>query len=192
MLPPIVSVYIYIYVFGFIISMRLYLILTLWYFSLFAIIISLGFTVRPGREAKFEKRWADRSSRLASLDGFKYFHLMRRVGLDDEVNSGKIESMAVYILCWQCIQCTHKLNVYRSSSSSKIYYTLYFLTQPYHVTIPFIYYRQRSSWRHWSLWKLRVIYNLVWEETFQCMASRRCIQRSTWRDIPLCIRYYHG
>lgn len=46
------------------------------------------FTVRPGREAKFEKRWADRSSRLASLDGFKYFHLMRRVALDDKVNSG--------------------------------------------------------------------------------------------------------
>lgn len=46
------------------------------------------FTVRPGREAKFEKRWADRSSRLASLDGFKYFHLMRRVALEDKVNSG--------------------------------------------------------------------------------------------------------
>jgi len=46
------------------------------------------FTVRPGREAKFEKRWADRSSRLASLDGFKYFHLMRRVALDDDANSG--------------------------------------------------------------------------------------------------------
>lgn len=46
------------------------------------------FTVRPGREAKFEKRWADRSSRLASLDGFRYFHLMRRVSLDNEVNSG--------------------------------------------------------------------------------------------------------
>ena len=49
---------------------------------------NVGFTVRPGREAKFEKRWADRSSRLASLDGFKYFHLMRRVALEDEVNSG--------------------------------------------------------------------------------------------------------
>ncbi|KAL9190055.1 hypothetical protein ACHAXT_007266 [Thalassiosira profunda] len=46
------------------------------------------FTVRPGREAKFEKRWAERSSRLASLDGFRYFHLMRRVALEDEENSG--------------------------------------------------------------------------------------------------------
>ena len=31
---------------------------------------------------------ADRSSRLAELEGFKYFQLMRRVGLDNEVNSG--------------------------------------------------------------------------------------------------------
>mmetsp|Transcript_18210 Transcript_18210/g.29859 ORF Transcript_18210/g.29859 Transcript_18210/m.29859 type:complete len:339 (+) Transcript_18210:71-1087(+) len=46
------------------------------------------FTVRPGRAAKFEKRWADRSSRLAELEGFKYFQLMRRVGLENEVNSG--------------------------------------------------------------------------------------------------------
>eukprot|EP00580_Thalassiosira_gravida_P014695 CAMPEP_0201682084 /NCGR_PEP_ID=MMETSP0494-20130426/51438_1 /ASSEMBLY_ACC=CAM_ASM_000839 /TAXON_ID=420259 /ORGANISM="Thalassiosira gravida, Strain GMp14c1" /LENGTH=376 /DNA_ID=CAMNT_0048165839 /DNA_START=17 /DNA_END=1148 /DNA_ORIENTATION=+ len=51
-------------------------------------IASNRFTVRPGREAKFEKRWADRSSRLASLDGFRYFQLMRRVSLDDEANSG--------------------------------------------------------------------------------------------------------
>ncbi len=48
-----------------------------------------GFTVRPGSSAKFEKRWADRSSRLASLEGFKYFHLMRRVGVDDKENSGE-------------------------------------------------------------------------------------------------------
>jgi hypothetical protein len=32
---------------------------------------------------------ADRSSRLAELDGFKYFQLMRRVGLDNEANSGE-------------------------------------------------------------------------------------------------------
>jgi len=46
------------------------------------------FTVRPNSQAKFEKRWADRSSRLASLEGFRYFHLMRRVALENEVNSG--------------------------------------------------------------------------------------------------------
>jgi heme-degrading monooxygenase HmoA len=37
------------------------------------------FAVRPNQQAKFEKRWATRQSRLATLDGFKYFHLMRRV-----------------------------------------------------------------------------------------------------------------
>ncbi|EJK74106.1 hypothetical protein THAOC_04240 [Thalassiosira oceanica] len=46
------------------------------------------FEVRSGRAAKFEKRWADRSSRLATLDGFKYFQLMRRVSLDNPSNSG--------------------------------------------------------------------------------------------------------
>lgn len=42
------------------------------------------FAVRPGKEAKFEARWANRKSRLATLDGFRYFHLMRRVDLDDD------------------------------------------------------------------------------------------------------------
>lgn len=42
------------------------------------------FTVRKGKAAKFEKRWATRKSRLASLPGFRYFNLMRRVQLDDE------------------------------------------------------------------------------------------------------------
>jgi len=42
------------------------------------------FTVRPGKGAKFEKRWATRKSRLATLDGFRYFHLMRRVALEED------------------------------------------------------------------------------------------------------------
>lgn len=42
------------------------------------------FAVRAGKAAKFEKRWATRKSRLATLQGFKYFHLMRRVTMDDE------------------------------------------------------------------------------------------------------------
>lgn len=42
------------------------------------------FAVRSGKEAKFEQRWATRKSRLAELDGFKYFHLMRRVQISDE------------------------------------------------------------------------------------------------------------
>lgn len=42
------------------------------------------FAVRKGKAAKFEKRWATRKSRLATLDGFKYFHLMRRVNLEED------------------------------------------------------------------------------------------------------------
>ena len=37
------------------------------------------FRVKQGREAAFEKRWAERPSRLGSLDGFRFFTMMRRV-----------------------------------------------------------------------------------------------------------------
>eukprot|EP00607_Mallomonas_marina_P000175 CAMPEP_0182428012 /NCGR_PEP_ID=MMETSP1167-20130531/20954_1 /TAXON_ID=2988 /ORGANISM="Mallomonas Sp, Strain CCMP3275" /LENGTH=286 /DNA_ID=CAMNT_0024610637 /DNA_START=214 /DNA_END=1074 /DNA_ORIENTATION=+ len=37
------------------------------------------FKVRDGAGPKFEKRWADRTSRLASLPGFRFFTLLRRV-----------------------------------------------------------------------------------------------------------------
>jgi len=47
-----------------------------------------NFTVRNGAEAKFEKRWATRKSRLAELEGFKYFHLMRRVTLGVDGRAG--------------------------------------------------------------------------------------------------------
>ena len=42
------------------------------------------FAVRRDQQAKFEKRWATRKSKLAVLDGFRYFHLMRRVTLNDD------------------------------------------------------------------------------------------------------------
>jgi heme-degrading monooxygenase HmoA len=42
------------------------------------------FAVRKDQQAKFEKRWATRKSRVASLPGFRYFHLMRRVTLNDD------------------------------------------------------------------------------------------------------------
>lgn len=42
------------------------------------------FAVRKGKAGKFEKRWVTRKSRLATLEGFKYFHLMRRVKLEDD------------------------------------------------------------------------------------------------------------
>ena len=37
------------------------------------------FKVRDGKIAAFDKRWADRKSRLAELNGFKFFSLLRRV-----------------------------------------------------------------------------------------------------------------
>jgi heme-degrading monooxygenase HmoA len=48
------------------------------------------FRVKEGREAAFEKRWADRQSRLGLLDGFRFFCMMRRVDgkepAEDDVN----------------------------------------------------------------------------------------------------------
>lgn len=37
------------------------------------------FKVREGKIAAFDKRWTDRKSRLAELNGFKFFCLLRRV-----------------------------------------------------------------------------------------------------------------
>eukprot|EP00933_Yihiella_yeosuensis_P039932 TRINITY_DN34103_c1_g1_i1.p1 TRINITY_DN34103_c1_g1~~TRINITY_DN34103_c1_g1_i1.p1 ORF type:complete len:369 (+),score=84.11 TRINITY_DN34103_c1_g1_i1:71-1177(+) len=45
------------------------------------------FTVKEGMEAEFEKRWADRESKLKEQKGFRFFHLMRRDQTpDDTVN----------------------------------------------------------------------------------------------------------
>eukprot|EP00959_Pyramimonas_sp_CCMP1952_P068173 1422893-Pyramimonas_sp.AAC.2 len=46
------------------------------------------FKVKKGAEAKFEKRWSERKSRLAELDGFRFFTIMRRVTLnpDEEID----------------------------------------------------------------------------------------------------------
>jgi len=48
------------------------------------------FRVKEGREAAFEKRWADRQSRLGLLDGFRFFCMMRRVEgkepAEDDIN----------------------------------------------------------------------------------------------------------
>ncbi|UPR01340.1 hypothetical protein HOP50_07g46620 [Chloropicon primus] len=37
---------------------------------------------KEGADAKFEKRWAERPSRLATMDGFRWFALFRRVNRD--------------------------------------------------------------------------------------------------------------
>jgi len=41
------------------------------------------FRVKDSREAAFEKRWADRQSRLGMLDGFRFFCMLRRVAKRD-------------------------------------------------------------------------------------------------------------
>lgn len=43
-------------------------------------IASNRFKVKKGAGATFEKRWATRKSRLATLEGFRFFTLLRRVG----------------------------------------------------------------------------------------------------------------
>jgi len=45
------------------------------------------FAVRKDKGPKFEARWANRKSRLSELQGFKYFHLMRRVTLNEDGTS---------------------------------------------------------------------------------------------------------
>ena len=43
------------------------------------------FQVKDNREAAFEKRWADRQSRLGLLDGFRFFCMLRRVARDNDL-----------------------------------------------------------------------------------------------------------
>lgn len=43
------------------------------------------FKVRPNQEAKFEKRWADRKSRLSQLEGFRLFSLFRQIESQAEI-----------------------------------------------------------------------------------------------------------
>jgi len=59
------------------------------------------FKVRNNAGPKFEKRWADRKSRLAELEGFRFFALLKRVsafGVDyaEEGDFGNYISMTVW------------------------------------------------------------------------------------------------
>ena len=56
-------------------------------------IASNRFNVRDGKAAAFEQRWATRKSRLATLDGFRYFTLLRRVPLVDVVGERGAKAM---------------------------------------------------------------------------------------------------
>jgi len=64
-------------------------------------IASNRFNVRNGADAKFEKRWADRKSRIAQLPGFRFFTLLRRIedfGVDyaEDGNLGNYISLTVW------------------------------------------------------------------------------------------------
>jgi len=48
-------------------------------------IASNRFNIQKGAGPKFEKRWAERKSRLADLEGFRFFTLLRRVVEEGEV-----------------------------------------------------------------------------------------------------------
>jgi heme-degrading monooxygenase HmoA len=66
--------------------------------------------------AAFEKRWANRKSRLATLPGFKYFHLMRRVTLDAEAAVQPDDFGYVSLTVWE----TKKdFNVWRQGDAFK-------------------------------------------------------------------------
>lgn len=64
-------------------------------------IASNRFNVKENQGAKFEKRWAERKSRLAQLPGFRFFALLKRVEAygaqyDDEGNFGNYISYTIW------------------------------------------------------------------------------------------------
>jgi heme-degrading monooxygenase HmoA len=58
------------------------------------------FVLRDGAGPKFEARWANRKSRLATLEGFKYFTLMRRVPVEGIVDSYDDDYSYVSFTIW--------------------------------------------------------------------------------------------
>jgi heme-degrading monooxygenase HmoA len=60
-------------------------------------VASNRFRVQDGKGPAFEKRWAERPSRLAKLDGFRFFTLMRRVeGGDDTDEEANYVSFTIW------------------------------------------------------------------------------------------------
>jgi len=68
-------------------------------------VVQNRFRVRRGREAAFEKRWADRESRMGSLPGFRFFCMLRRVGRSGAAPDGD-DAEPNYVSCtvWQTIE----------------------------------------------------------------------------------------
>lgn len=64
-------------------------------------VASNRFKVQDGKGAAFEKRWAERPSRLARLDGFRFFTLMRRVEAPSGRAYGDDEANYVSFTIWE-------------------------------------------------------------------------------------------
>eukprot|EP01036_Dinobryon_divergens_P033229 gene33229-42967_t len=65
------------------------------------------FKVRPSSGPKFEKRWADRKSRVAQLEGFRFFTLLKRVaipGISDYSKDGDFGNY-VSLTVWENKDC---------------------------------------------------------------------------------------
>ena len=60
-------------------------------------VASNRFKLQKGKGPQFEKRWAERKSRLSKLDGFRFFTLMRRVS---EGRGEEEESDYVSLTIW--------------------------------------------------------------------------------------------
>ena len=65
-------------------------------FSAERYVVQNRFKVKKGREAAFEKRWADRESRLGNLDGFRFFCMLRRVDDADAADDVNYVSATVW------------------------------------------------------------------------------------------------
>ena len=65
-------------------------------------VASNRFKLQGGKGPTFEKRWAERKSRLANLDGFRFFTLMRRVeGMGGPPSSTDDEYDYVSLTIWE-------------------------------------------------------------------------------------------
>lgn len=64
-------------------------------------IASNRFFVKGGKGPKFEQRWATRKSRLAELDGFQFFTLLRRVAAPDGAAPPSDEPNYVSFTVWE-------------------------------------------------------------------------------------------
>ena len=58
------------------------------------------FKVKPQQGPKFEKRWADRKSRLSELEGFRFFSLLKRINDDGTEYEGP-EPQYISFTTWE-------------------------------------------------------------------------------------------